>query len=45
MIDLFFFFDFVEPLQLFLLGVEVVALKLGGAQGNSTSLVVGGALA
>ena len=41
----FFFFDFVEPLQLFLLGVEVVALELGGAQGNSTSLVIGGALA
>ena len=38
------FFYFVEPLQLFLLRVEVVALELGSAQGNSTSLVVGGAL-
>ena len=38
------FFDFVELVQLFLLGVKVVALELGGAQGNSTSLVVGGAL-
>ena len=38
------FFDFVEPLQLFLLGVEVVALELAGAQENSASLVVGGAL-